>query len=101
MTFLAILGPVYGAWIGGKFCQKEECLKLNSAGLWAWEPTKKIFKPDRFANWSQTGGNGQRQPDSLTSNEQCLANLNDWYQDGVAWHDFMCSDTLPFICQTK
>ena len=31
--------------------------------------------------------------------EECLASLNDWYGDGMAWHDMPCSEPLPFVCK--
>ena len=31
--------------------------------------------------------------------EACLSINNDWYDDGVAWHDTACYHKKPFICE--
>ncbi len=36
---------------------------------------------------------------SLASVEACLAIHNDWFDDGVAWHDAACYRPKPFICE--
>jgi len=54
----------------------------------------------RNRNWSHTGGANQPQPDNRErSGENCLAVLNNFYQDGIKWHDVACSHTKPFVCE--
>ncbi|XP_069945881.1 uncharacterized protein [Cherax quadricarinatus] len=51
-------------------------------------------------DWSSTGGLGRRQPDNRESgNENCLAVLNFFYNDGVKWHDVACHHLKPVICE--
>ena len=56
--------------------------------------------------WSPKGGVYEPQPDNLSERyygprEECLAVLNNWYQDGVKWHDLVCEDRLPFVCEAR
>merc|ERR1712154_20344 len=50
-------------------------------------------------NWSHTGGAGRRQPDNREGNESCLAVLNNFYNDGVKFHDVACHHQKPVICE--
>ncbi|KAK3868650.1 hypothetical protein Pcinc_025974 [Petrolisthes cinctipes] len=53
-----------------------------------------------YNNWSHTGGHNIPQPDNREDrNENCLAILNDFYQDGVKWHDIGCHHLKPVICE--
>ncbi|KAA0199246.1 hypothetical protein HAZT_HAZT010800 [Hyalella azteca] len=52
-----------------------------------------------FADWSHTGGARRPQPDNREGNEFCLAVLNNFYSDGVKWHDVACSHRKPVICE--
>lgn len=49
--------------------------------------------------WSDTGALGVRQPDNREGNENCLAVLNNFYSDGVRFHDVACSHKKPIICE--
>merc|ERR1719278_385628 len=40
--------------------------------------------------WSHTGADGRQQPDNRVGNEHCLAVLNNFYNDGVKFHDVSC-----------
>ena len=31
--------------------------------------------------------------------EACLAVHNDWYDDGISWHDVACYHKKPFVCE--
>nr|XP_053643682.1 uncharacterized protein LOC128696461 [Cherax quadricarinatus] len=53
-----------------------------------------------YTNWSVTGRRGLPQPDNDEGNEQCLAVLNNRYNDGVTWHDSNCLSPRPVICET-
>ncbi|XP_047471522.1 uncharacterized protein LOC125026960 [Penaeus chinensis] len=52
-------------------------------------------------NWSHTGGNHRPQPDNREGNEHCLGVLNDFYDDGVKWHDIACHHDKAIICERK
>jgi len=52
-------------------------------------------------NWSSTGGARRPQPDNREGNENCLAILNDFYRDGIKWHDVSCHHTKPIICERR
>ncbi len=49
--------------------------------------------------WSHTGGLGRPQPDNREGNEFCLAILNNFYQDGVKFHDVACHHEKSVICE--
>jgi len=49
--------------------------------------------------WSHTGGAGRPQPDNREGNERCLGVLNNFYQDGVKFHDISCHHRKPVICE--
>ena len=49
--------------------------------------------------FSHTGGRGVPQPDNREGDEFCLAVLNNFYQDGVKFHDVSCHHTKPTICE--
>ena len=49
--------------------------------------------------WSHTGGANRPQPDNREGNENCLAVLNNFYNDGVRFHDVSCHHTKPTICE--
>ena len=66
--------------------------------------------------WSQTGYIGQflgshqparPQPDnaeyllhrSPPTQEACLSVNNNWFEDGISWHDTACYHKKPFICE--
>jgi len=50
-------------------------------------------------NWSNTGGAGRPQPDNREGDESCLAVLNNFYNDGVRFHDVSCHHRKPIICE--
>lgn len=103
-------GDVYGAWIGGRLCTSGECTSdpafypNDSPAGWLWAPTGAKMTSTAFAGWSRGGAMGRPQPDNLVNvhggrPEECLAVLNDWYGDGIAWHDMPCSEPFPFVCK--
>lgn len=49
--------------------------------------------------WSHTGGAGRAQPDNREGDETCLAVLNNFYNDGVKFHDVSCHHPKPIICE--
>ena len=42
---------------------------------------------------------GRAQPDNREGNEVCLAVLNNFYGDGVKFHDVACHHRKPVICE--
>jgi hypothetical protein len=54
---------------------------------------------NQFHDWSQTGGAGVRQPDNREGGESCMAVLNNFYGDGIKWHDVACHHEKPIICE--
>ena len=40
------------------------------------------------------------QPDNREGDEFCLAVLNDFYDDGVTFHDIACHHEKPVICES-
>ncbi|XP_042893100.1 pulmonary surfactant-associated protein D-like [Penaeus japonicus] len=62
----------------------------------AWESGK----PFVGLNWSPTGGNGRPQPDNRErGGERCLGVLNNFYDDGIKWHDIACHHDKAIICE--
>jgi len=49
--------------------------------------------------WSHTGGSRRPQPDNREGNEFCVAILNNFYRDGVKFHDVACHHRKPIICE--
>jgi len=49
--------------------------------------------------WSHTGGASRPQPDNREGNEFCVAVLNNFYRDGVKFHDVSCHHRKPVICE--
>jgi hypothetical protein len=55
--------------------------------------------------WSKTGGAKDPQPDNREfkvegqHDEACIAVLNNFYADGVVWHDIACYHKKGFVCE--
>merc|ERR1719220_2328277 len=49
--------------------------------------------------WSHTGADGRQKPDNRVGNEHCLAVLNNFYNDGVKFHDVSCHHKKAVICE--
>jgi len=43
---------------------------------------------------------GRRQPDNREGNEFCVGVLNNFYNDGVRFHDISCHHRKPIICES-
>jgi len=50
--------------------------------------------------WSNTGGLGEPQPDNREGDEFCVAVLNNFYKDGIRFHDVSCHHKKPIICES-
>ncbi len=101
-------------WTSGRKCNFDGCdredLKPAIVKGWFWSgsgvrigPNADETRPE--GDWSETGGAGKPQPDNreleLTgkNDEACLAVLNNYYGDGIVWHDIACYHKKPFVCE--
>jgi len=73
-------------WTGGK---------VNGRNI-SW-PSRKRYND---VNWSNTGGAKRPQPDNREGDEFCLAVLNNFYADGIRFHDVSCHHRKPIICES-
>ena len=101
-------------WTGGRKCNFKGCerpdLQPAIVNGWYWAPTGIRIRAKsecRICDWSHTGFFKQPQPDNREKrrdprngkDEACIAILNDFYNDGIKWHDVACHHTKPIICQ--
>lgn len=98
-------------WTSGRLCDFKGCdrpdLLPTSVNGWFWTAELQKLAPttDRLQNdWSESGGLGLPQPDNRElqqggANENCLALLNQFYNDGVHWHDVACHHRKPWVCE--
>ncbi|XP_069954158.1 uncharacterized protein [Cherax quadricarinatus] len=68
-----------------------------SSSSWTWLSGAS----SAYRNWSRTGRRGLPQPDNDEGNEQCLALLNNHYNDGITWHDSNCNNLRPVVCEAR
>ncbi|XP_037077013.1 pulmonary surfactant-associated protein D-like [Pollicipes pollicipes] len=66
-------------------------------GLFFWGDGSLL--PSGYTNWSKTGGAGRPQPDNNEGSENCVGVLNNFYDDGIVWHDIACHHRKHFICE--
>jgi len=76
-------------WAGGRISSNKRTLTWNNGR------SQSISRGSH--PWSFTGSRGA-QPDGQGS-ENCLAVLNNFYNDGVKFHDVGCSHTKPTVCE--
>jgi len=111
-------------WTSGRLCNFHGCeaphLQPKNINGWFWSgsmavipPTNETAKGWKQNPWSHTGYLSQfvskavPQPDNAeyllqksgVTLEACLAVHNDWYSDGIEWHDAACYRTKQFICE--
>lgn len=98
-------------WTSGRLCDFKGCdrpdLLPTTVNGWFWTAELQKLAPttDRQQNdWSENGGIGLPQPDNRElqqggANENCLALLNQFYNDGVHWHDVACHHRKPWVCE--
>jgi len=106
-------GGVPFFWTSGRKCNFDGCDKpeffpklING---WFWSANQVKMPPtngNEFNDWSHTGGNGVAQPDDREhrqggEEEACMAVLNDFYGDGIKWHDVACHHEKPIICEDE
>ncbi|XP_068620890.1 uncharacterized protein [Battus philenor] len=103
-------GNVRYIWTSGRKCNFAGCdrpdLQPPNVNGWFWSGSGAKIGPTTQRNtgdWSYTGGYGQPQPDNREAaqgnDESCLAILNNFYNDGIKWHDVACHHVKPFICE--
>lgn len=81
-------------WTGGKIDHQI------GAVTWPSGAREGYVRGERF--WSPTGGkkpDPEPQPDNRDGDEVCIAVLNNFYADGVKWHDVGCQHKKPTICE--
>jgi len=81
-------------WTGGRID--------HDAGVVTWPSGRRegYVRGQRF--WSHTGGKEpvpEAQPDNRDGNEICIGVLNNFYADGIKWHDVACHHKKPTICE--
>ncbi|KAI8129838.1 hypothetical protein FF38_12725 [Lucilia cuprina] len=98
-------------WTSGRQCDFKGCerpdLQPTNINGWFWTATLQKLAPTNErsqGDWSPTGGIGLPQPDNREykqngAPENCLALLNQFYNDGVNWHDVACHHKKPFVCE--
>ncbi|XP_063701274.1 uncharacterized protein LOC134831472 [Culicoides brevitarsis] len=98
-------------WTSGRLCDFKGCdrpdLLPNNINGWFWTAELQKLAPTtdrRQGDWSENGGIGRPQPDNRElqqggAPENCLAILNNFYNDGVHWHDVACHHKKPWVCE--
>lgn len=98
-------------WTSGRLCDFKGCerpdLQPTNINGWFWTATLQKLAPTSErsqGDWSPSGGIGLPQPDNREykqngAPENCLALLNQFYNDGVNWHDVACHHKKPFVCE--
>lgn len=99
-------------WTSGRICDFKGCDRPDLQPLpingWFWTAELQKLAPttERFqGDWSPSGGVGQPQPDNREQIQQngapenCLAVLNNFYNDGIHWHDVACHHKKPWVCE--
>jgi hypothetical protein len=103
------------SWTSGRLCDfGEKCtsrkdlqpLEING---WFWSGSGQRMRPtnenSEYNDWSKTGGLKRPQPDNREKiqggslSESCLAYLNNYYKDGIRWHDVTCNHIKSFVCE--
>ncbi|KAL2744200.1 uncharacterized protein V1477_006742 [Vespula maculifrons] len=103
-------GNVRYIWTSGRKCNFNGCdrpdLQPQNVNGWFWSGSGAKIGPTSQRNsgdWSHTGGYGQPQPDNREAaqgnDESCLSILNNFYNDGIKWHDVACHHVKPFVCE--
>jgi len=104
-------------WTSGRLCNFDGCdrpdFEPKNINGWFWSANQARLAPtnsnpaQQFHDWSQTGGfrPPRPQPDNRENVQQngaeeaCLAVLNNFYGDGIKWHDVACHHEKPIVCE--
>ncbi|CAG7719448.1 unnamed protein product [Allacma fusca] len=102
------------SWTSGRLCDfGEKCssrkdLQPPEINGWFWSGSGLKMRPTNehstYNDWSHTGGLKLPQPDNREKKEgghpeSCLAYLNNYYKDGIKWHDVACHHIKSFVCE--
>jgi len=103
-------------WTSGRLCDKEvdgcdapRFQPYNIRG-WFWASTLQgmgdtnVFRGRKFNAWSNSGPEGRAQPDGLLKadgfgQQACMALLDNFFRDGLSWHDTKCNDRRLIVCE--
>jgi len=109
-------GGVREVWTSGRLCDKEvdgcdqpRFQPYNING-WFWAATLSTLGPSnnfsgrKFNAWSGTGPTGRAQPDGILKSDgfgdqACMAVLDNFFNDGLSWHDTKCNDRRHIVCE--
>jgi hypothetical protein len=101
-------------WTSGRLCNFDGCDRPDFfpkiINGWFWSSNQARLNPTNgtaFHDWSFTGGFNppRRQPDNREQIQQngeeeaCMAVLNNFYGDGIKWHDVACHHEKPIVCE--
>lgn len=101
-------------WTSGRLCNFDGCDRPDFfpkiINGWFWSANQARLNPTNgtaFHDWSFTGGfqPPRRQPDNREQVQQngeqeaCMAVLNNFYGDGIKWHDVACHHEKPIVCE--
>jgi len=106
-------GNIKYIWTSGRKCNFDGCdrpdLQPTIVNGWFWSGSSaRIPATNSTAgwrgNWSKSGGGGAPQPDNREfsetgTDEACIAILNNFYNDGIVWHDVACHHVKPWVCE--
>jgi len=115
---------VNSLWTSGRLCNFHGCdaphLQPKHINGWFWSgsgarmgPTNQTSPGWKINPWSHTGYLSQfvshlvPQPDNAeyliqktgVTVEACMAVQNNWYNDGISWHDTACYRSKQFMCE--
>uniref|UniRef100_A0A2P2I8Y0 CD209 antigen-like n=1 Tax=Hirondellea gigas TaxID=1518452 RepID=A0A2P2I8Y0_9CRUS len=106
-------GNVKYVWTSGRKCNFDGCeradLQPPIVNGWFWSGSSARIPATNSTfgwrgDWSHTGGGNQAQPDNREfaetgTDEACIAVLNNFYNDGIKWHDVACHHVKPWVCE--
>jgi len=101
-------------WTSGRKCNFDGCdrpdLQPPIVNGWFWSGSSARIPATNSnfgwrGDWSDRGATaGQPQPDNREfqesgTDEACIAVLNNFYGDGIKWHDVACHHVKPWVCE--
>jgi len=103
-------------WTSGRLCDKEVdgCdqprFQPYNVNGWFWAATLGTMGPTnnfsgrKFNGWSNNGQSGRAQPDGILKqdgfgDQACMALLDNFFNDGLSWHDTKCNDRRHIVCE--
>jgi len=109
-------GNVREVWTSGRLCDKEvdgcEADRFQPYNIrgWFWASSLQsmgetnVFNGRKFNGWSSTGPLNKPQPDGILKadgfgEQACTALLDNFFNDGLTWHDTKCNDRRHIVCE--